>query len=127
MKEFSREPGRSSLALNMRQLHLPFEATITVPVRADVVAGSARNEWRLHIQASHNPSMYPAFDGLLTLIAAVSGSQLHLEGRYTAPFGAVGKAIDETFLKDAARSSLERFVREVAYRVAALAHWVIPH
>jgi hypothetical protein len=125
LREFSQEPGRASFALNMRQLHLPFEATFSVPIEAHVFAGNARNEWRLHIHAAHNSRMYPTFQGLLTLIAAAdSGSQVQLEGHYVAPFGAVGRVIDETVLRGAARSSLERFVREIAYRVAAIARWI---
>lgn len=125
LNEFSKEPGRASLALNVRQLHLPFEATISAPVEAHVAAGNARNEWRLHILATSNSAMYPTFDGVLTLITAGdSGSQLQLEGHYAVPFGAVGRAIDKTVLSGAARSSLQRFVRELAYRVAAIARWI---
>lgn len=125
LSEFSKEPGRESLALNMRQVHLPFEATISVPIEAHVYAGNARNEWRLHIHAASNAAMYPTFEGVLTLITASdSGSQLQLDGRYAVPYGAVGRAIDKTVLSGAARSSLERFVRELTYRVAAITRWI---
>jgi hypothetical protein len=62
---------------------------------------------------------------VLSLCGQGFGSQLQLDGDYTAPFGAVGRAIDATLLRGAARASLERFVREVAYRVAALSLWTV--
>lgn len=114
-----------SLALNLRQLHLPFEAEIRVPVEARVSPGSAHNEWRLDIRAAHNAALYPTFEGLLTLLpVGRCSAQLQLQGRYTVPFGALGKALDVTLMRGAAPSSLQRFVREVACRVAALARWV---
>ncbi len=77
LKEFAQAPGRASLALNVRQLHLPFEATICVAVHAQVVPGEARNQWQVHIRAAQNEAMYPEFHGLLTLMTAGdSGSQL---------------------------------------------------
>lgn len=121
---FAQEPGRASLALNVQQLRLPFQATISVPVDARVSPGEGRNQWRLHIRAASNPAMYPTFDGVLALLSAAgSGAQLQLDGRYTVPLGPIGRAIDMTALRGAARSSLRRFVRELAYRVAALARW----
>lgn len=127
LNEFAQESGRASLALNVRQLRLPFQATIYVAVDARVLPGDAPNEWRIHICAARNPALYPTFDGVLTLVdAAAAGSVLQLEGEYDVPFGAVGRAIDVTLLRGAAISSLERFVREVAYRVAALARWAAP-
>lgn len=124
LREFAQEPGRASLALNVRQLHLPFEATICVGIKARVSSGETRNEWHLQISAARNPRMYPTFDGVLTLIeVADSGSQLLLSGTYVVPFGALGRAIDVTLLRGAATSSLERFSRELAYRLTALAHW----
>lgn len=125
LSEFAQEPGRASLALNVRQLHLPFQATITVPIEARVSPGQAATEWQLHIEAARNPELYPKFDGVLSLCDQGFGSQLQLDGDYTAPFGAVGRAIDATLLRGAARASLERFVREVAYRVAALSLWTV--
>lgn len=127
LREFANEPGRASLALNVRQLHLPFQATIAVAVAAHVAAGEAQNEWRLHIEAVLNPAIYPTFDGVLALLpAAEAGSQLQLDGEYTVPFGRIGRALDDTLLRGAAKKSLERFLREIAYRVAALARWAAP-
>lgn len=125
LHEFSQGPGRASLALNMRQLHLPFEATISVPIQALLFPCDAQNEWRLRIHAARRPALYPTFEGLLTLRAAAdSWSELHLEGRYVVPLGAMGRVIDLTLLSGAARSSLERFMREIAYRVVAIARWI---
>ncbi|HKU66950.1 MAG TPA: hypothetical protein VJP85_04145 [Candidatus Baltobacteraceae bacterium] len=126
LSEFAQEPGRASLALNVRQLHLPFQATISVAISARIASGDAPNEWRLHIEAEHNPAVYPKFDGVLSLTSDGCSSRLQLDGTYIAPFGAVGRAIDVTLLRGAARSSLDRFVRELAYRVAALSRWAAP-
>jgi hypothetical protein len=124
LHEFASGSEQNSLALNIRQLHLPFEATIRVPITALVSVGEARNQWRLHIRAAVTPALYPTFDGVLSLLPAPGqGCQLRLDGGYTPPLGVVGRAIDATVLAGAARSSLERFLREVAHRVAALAQW----
>jgi len=113
-----------ALALNIRQLSVPLEALISVPVDVRVRSGEARNEWRLRIRAVSKPHLYPRFAGVLTLIpAADQGCQLQLSGEYAPPLGAIGRVIDATVLRGAAQSSLERFVREIAYRIAALARW----
>lgn len=124
LTEFGSVDGGAALALNIRQLHLPFEAALRVPVRATVHPGESRNQWRLSIRAAKAPGLYPTFEGVLALLSAADkGCQLQLEGRYAPPLGSVGRAIDSTLLRGAARSSLERFIREVAHRVAALAHF----
>lgn len=127
LKDASRETPRAALALNLRQLKMPLEAMMTVPVDVHVSAGDARNEWRLRICAASDPFLYPTFSGVLALIPACGqGCQLQLDGDYTPPFGALGRLIDATLLRGVAQSSLERFVREVGYRVAAVAQWVTP-
>lgn len=127
LNEFARAPGRAALALNVRQLHLPFQATISVAVHARVLPGEAHNEWRLQIRAAQHAPMYPTFEGLLKLLpAGRTGAQLLIDGRYTPPFGPLGRSIDATIMRGAAQSSLQRFVREVAFRVVALAHWAAP-
>jgi hypothetical protein len=124
LKELSCHAGQTSLALDVRQLHAPFEATISVPVEAHVDDGPTRQEWRLRIQAATNLNIYPRFEGVLSLKpASVSGSELQLDGRYIVPFGALGRTIDSTLLHGAAQSTLQRFVRDIATRVAALSHW----
>lgn len=124
LKEFAQHPGSASLALNIQQLHVPFQALITVPIEARVAPGQCRNEWRLTIRAASKPQLYPTFEGTLQLLSADrSGSQLQLDGRYVVPFGTLGRTIDLTFLRGAAEESLHRFVRDVAGRVAALSRW----
>lgn len=124
LKEFSQRPGAASLALDVQQMHVPWEALITVPVRAHVTSAGSRNEWNLTICAASNSRMYPVFEGALKLLdAAAEGAQLQLEGVYVAPFGAIGRAIDVTLLRGIAESSLHRFVRDLANRVATLSHW----
>jgi hypothetical protein len=124
LDEFSHYSGSASLALNITELHVPFQALLSVPVTAHVHAGQCRNEWTLQIEAAAKAHLYPRFEGVLTLVPAAScGSQLQLNGAYVPPFGALGRAIDTTFLHGAVQSSLNRFLRDVAHRVAALAHW----
>jgi hypothetical protein len=125
LKEFTQHPGTASPALDIRQLHVPFEALITVPVEAHVTSGCGRNEWCLTIRAAHRPNLYPQFEGTLTLLSAArSGSQLQMDGRYSVPFGAVGRVVDLTVLRCAAEESLRRFLRDVANKVATLSRWV---
>lgn len=124
LDEFSQDPERASLALDMKTLHLPFQALISVPVQATVARAQKRGEWRLHIAAASKPQLYPAFDGTLTLLpAGLAGSQLKLDGSYVPPLGVVGRAVDFTFLHGAARSSLRRFLRDFSARIAALTRW----
>ena len=122
LREFA-DPGSASLALNIRELHLPFQAAISVPVRASVTRGMGRDEWRLQIRAERHPQFYPVFDGTLRLCCAGQASELHLSGAYAVPLGALGRAIDSTVFNGAAEASLKRFVREVAHRVAAISQW----
>lgn len=124
LHEFAKHPGSASLALKIDQLHVPFQAMISVPVEACVSPGEGRNEWSLQIRAAANAHMYPTFEGVLTLVpAARTGSELQLNGTYLVPFGALGRAIDLTLLRGAAQSSLQRFVRDVANRIAMLSQW----
>jgi hypothetical protein len=125
LEEFALNPADASLALNVRELHLPFEVLVSVPIRTNVRPGNSRNEWHVEIYPVSNPQLYPTFEGVLTLVpAARSGTQIELSGGYSVPFGMVGHAIDLTLFRGAAASSLRRFVREIAHRVAALSHWV---
>lgn len=116
-------PGSASLALSISELHLPFQGVISVPVRALVAPGIARDEWLLQIEAQQRAALYPVFEGTLRLHRAGRGSELHLLGHYTVPLGTLGRAIDATLLSGAAESSLKRFVREIAHRVAAISQW----
>ena len=124
LREFVKQPGNAALALNMREMHLPFEALISVPIEARVSAGENVNEWRVVIRAASRAEMYPVFSGCLTLISAAQmGSQIELCGMYTVPLGRLGRAIDLTILRGVAQATLQRFVRELGNRVHALAHW----
>ena len=122
LREFA-DPGSASLALNISELHLPFQAVISVPVHACVAPHAGPNEWRRGNRAAERAQHNPQFDGMLSLERAVHGSELHLEGRYTVPLGTLGRVIDATVLRGAAESSLQRFVREIAHRVAAISQW----
>lgn len=122
LREF-RDPARASLALNACELRVPFEAVISVPVQARIGPGEGRDEWSVRISAATLPMLYPAFEGCLRLLRAGQGSELNLEGLYDVPFGAFGHARDRAVFREAAEASLERFLREIAHRVAALSRW----
>jgi hypothetical protein len=124
LKEFGKTPGSASLALNLQELHAPFEAMISVPVNTRFEAGNGRNQWHVAINAAATPQLYPSFEGYLTLLDAPAiGAELRLEGQYVVPFGRAGRVIDMTLLRGIAESSLRRFLRDVASRVAALSRW----
>ncbi len=124
LKEFAHRPGETSLALNIQQVHVPLEAMISVPIEVRVAAGHGRCEWLLSIRAASKPQFYPTFEGELSLLdAQKSGSQLQIDGSYAVPFGALGRVIDLTILRGVAESSLRRFIRDIANRVAALSRW----
>jgi hypothetical protein len=122
LREFG-NPANASLALNASELGIPFQGIVSVPVRARVTAGNARNEWTLRITAAAHESLYPAFEGSLSLLYAAYGSELRLDGAYEVPLEQLGHALDRTVFRGAAKSSLERFLREIAHRVAALLRW----
>jgi len=123
LKEFER-PGNASLALDLQRLHASLQAFISVPVDVAVWPGETRFEWRLRIRAASSPRLYPAFEGVLTLMpVGGSGSQLQLDGAYVPPFGAAGRTVDFTFLHGAAHTSLQRFVREIGNRALTLSRW----
>ncbi|HZT11889.1 MAG TPA: hypothetical protein VFA29_03765 [Candidatus Baltobacteraceae bacterium] len=124
LTELNKHPGSASLALNMQELHIPLQAMISVPVEAQASPDGGRHAWHLEIRAASRPQMYPTFEGRLRLApAGERSSELQLDGRYQVPLGALGKALDSTFLRGAAHASVQRFVRELAHRVAMLARW----
>ena len=124
LKEFKQRVYAASLALNLEEMHVPLEALISVPVEVDVSPSLSRNEWLLLIRAESKSNLYPVFRGRLTLLdAAAAGAQIQLKGSYVVPLGALGHAVDMTLLRSAAESSLNRFVRELAHRVASLSTW----
>jgi hypothetical protein len=125
LREFG-DPANASLALNVRDLGIPFQGLISVPVRAELRAGKARNEWNLRIAAANHTSLYPVFAGTLVLLRAGQGSELRLDGVYEVPLEPLGRALDATVFHGAARSSLQRFLREISHRVVALLHWAQP-
>lgn len=124
LKGVCSETPQAALALNIPQLKVPLEAMISAPIELRVDSGDARNEWFLQLRAHSKPYLYPTFEGILTLIPAGDrGCQLQLRGEYVPPFGAIGRVIDATVLRGVAQSSLHRFVKDIAQRVAALAQW----
>lgn len=124
LKDACSETPQAALALNIAQLKVPLETMISVPIDLRVDSGDARNEWLLQLRAHSKPHLYPTFAGVLTLLpAGERGCQLQLRGEYVPPFGMVGRVIDSTVLGGVAQSSLHRFVKDIAHRVAAIAQW----
>lgn len=56
----------------------------------------------------------PVFDGELGVFAAGAGASLALEGRYLPPGGSVGAVLDGLALHRVARSTVNRFMEQVA-------------
>ena len=124
LTELEKHPGSTSLALNMQELHVPLQAMVSVPVQAQVLADDERHAWHVEIRAASRPQMYPTFNGALRLVSCGERAcELRLQGRYQVPLGALGRVIDSTFLRGAVDASMQRFVRELADRVAMLARW----
>jgi hypothetical protein len=68
-------------------------------------------------EASHQPWLFPTFDGGLTITPRGSGAELRLVGSYQLPLGPAGVFADEVLGRRAARSSLETFLDEIAAAV----------
>lgn len=126
LEEFKRCPAQAALALNMRDLHLPFEALVSVPIQMHIarLPSHGRNEWGIRICAAARPQLYPTFEGVLRLLLAGDrGSEVQLAGEYRVPLGPIGNALDATLFSGIAEQSLRRFVRDLTNRIAALARW----
>ena len=111
-----------ALSVNLRDLKIPFDAELRVPVRPHVEHDPSPWECRIEIGAEENSQLFPRFDGMLTITSeAVGESRLRLRGNYDPPLGLFGNAIDATLLSGVAERSLEEFLdwlaRDIAQRV----------
>jgi hypothetical protein len=71
-------------------------------------------------EAAPTERFLPSFDGELGLHLQRGGQvTLILDGRYRPPGGALGAAVDTALLHRVARSTTERFLEDVAARLAA--------
>jgi len=118
LKERAQQPEGVVLQVELPELRIPFHATIGVPVLTKI-KGLDRHEWSLEMRAATNPSVYPTFHGVLALEpVGAHACELQLKGKYAVPLGPLGRAIDATLFRGAAVASLQRFVDDVAFRVA---------
>lgn len=100
-----------ALSLGLRDLHVPIEASLTVPVHATVDLAPLRWECRLDIAALRSQKLFPRFHG--TISVTPNGQQaceLWLQGSYDPPLGALGAAIDATIFHGAAKDSLSELL-----------------
>jgi hypothetical protein len=69
-------------------------------------------------EASHQPWLFPTFDGGLEIRAGESGAELRLVGSYQLPQGQAGVFADEVLGRRAARSSLESFLGQIVATIS---------
>ncbi len=110
-----------TLSMGLRDVHLPLDGAISVPVSAAVEARPMRWECRLQLEAEHNRQLFPRFDGTLTVTPNGNDeSELWLQGSYEPPLGALGAGTDTTVLHGAAERSLQTFLTWVANEVVRI-------
>ncbi len=106
---------RTALSLGLRDLRLPLEGEISVPVKADVEVRPLRWEADLTLAAKSGSALFPRFRGTLAVTPdGSSASGLWLQGAYDVPLGWFGRAVDMTLLRGVAESSLKRFAEWLA-------------
>ena len=107
-----------TLSMGLRDVHLPLDGAISVPVSAAVEARPMRWECRLQLEAEHNRQLFPRFDGTLTVTPnGPDESELWLQGGYEPPLGALGAGTDTAMLHGAAEHSLQTFLTWLATEV----------
>lgn len=118
-----REPPFESLSLgvDMRDLKMPIEGQLRVPVRIQTQPADAPSTCRVLIGAAAESEFFPRFEGRLTVAPVErSGASLCLCGRYDAPLGFLGGAVDASVLRGVAERSLREFLAALAVRVNEL-------
>jgi hypothetical protein len=114
-----REPyERALLSVGLRNVHLPMDGAITVPVAASVDPRPLRWECAIHIEAENHQEFFPTFEGTLTVTPnGHDACELWLQGSYTPPMGTFGATLNATVLRGAAESSLRAFLDWLAHEV----------
>lgn len=106
---------RLALSLGFRDVRIPLEGTLHVPVRAAINLRPLRWEADLEISASTASGLFPRFHGPLSVTpVGTDRAELWLQGEYVVPLGGLGRAIDATLLRGAAERSLRRFLSWLA-------------
>jgi hypothetical protein len=104
-----------SLSLGLRDLQIPIDADVNVPITAHMETTPQRWECKIEIEADSNKKLFPHFTGTLSITPNGHDScELWLQGSYDVPMGLLGSNIDVTFLRGSAQKSLERFLEWLA-------------
>ena len=122
LREFSRA-GRLNLSIDLAaDLQAPLEVSLAVPVTVRAVRGELPSEFAVRIVPAVKRQFYPSFRGMLRITPARQySSVIDLSGTYSVPLGALGHALDATFLRGSAESSLKRFLAALVDDAAARA------
>ena len=107
-KDLEANPGREALALDLDELEIPFEAKLAVPIKTRFATRRSRYEKAISIKPTIRRDVFPCFSGVLAFESTLARTcQLRLDGTYTVPLGILGKTIDMTFTRGAAKASLQ--------------------
>jgi hypothetical protein len=102
---------RVAMTLGLRDLHIPIDADVQVPVRAEVEWQPQRWEADIAIEAIANEKLFPRFHGMFSITpTGPAHSELWLQGNYDVPMGPLGTPVDATLMHGAAVKSLQRFL-----------------
>jgi hypothetical protein len=115
-------PGRFSLAVRAGAMSRPVRAKLGQPWRAGTTLWRSLSWDPVGEVGEPAPleRFLPSFDGEVGLHLQREGQvTLILDGRYRPPGGSLGIAADAALLHRVARSTLERFLEDVAARLAA--------
>ncbi len=116
LEDLEAHPGAASLRV---ALPGPFDACLSVPIKAAVSEGNSRYELEIEIKSATRKDLFPHFRGVIWLVHTLADTcDLRLEGNYRVPFAGIGKTVDMTFSRDAARASLKRFVEQLAENIS---------
>jgi hypothetical protein len=103
---------RAMLSVGLREMRVPLDGTISVPIDAHVEARPLRWECALRIQAEDHQEFFPTFEGTITVTPnGRDACELWLQGNYVPPMGAMGASINASVLRGAAEASLRSFLR----------------
>lgn len=109
-----------TLSLGLRDLKIPVDADLSVPVETSVELRPQRWEGTIEIQATNNQKLFPRFSGTISVTPnGPSASELWLQGSYETPVGVLGEGFDETLFRGAAETSLLRFLQWLGGEVTA--------
>jgi hypothetical protein len=112
-----------SLSVDVRDLKIPFEGQLRVPVHARVERHEKRWESHIEIGAAAKEGFFPHFKGTLTVTPEGHGqSRIWLQGEYTPPLGILGGAINATVLHGVAEHSLNDFLNWLAKEIEKHVH-----